>query len=134
MVLLDCMVSLTDHLLTMRLPCGTLCLLKCANQLLLHIHLTLLICLFLLFHLLRFTIDSKLSSFLSSLVCCTCWTDILVSDLASIHLIFTINHSHSSSSILPFYLRLNLFSCLLYTSDAADEEDSVDLGGRRIIK
>src|SRR5664279_5831441 len=23
--------------------------------------------------------------------------------------------------------------CLLYTSDAADEEDSVDLGGRRII-
>src|SRR5665648_1114952 len=27
-----------------------------------------------------------------------------------------------------------LYSCLLYTSDAADEEDSVDLGGRRIIK
>eukprot|EP00658_Telonema_sp_P-2_P059627 TRINITY_DN48747_c0_g1_i1.p1 TRINITY_DN48747_c0_g1~~TRINITY_DN48747_c0_g1_i1.p1 ORF type:complete len:122 (-),score=20.82 TRINITY_DN48747_c0_g1_i1:27-392(-) len=26
------------------------------------------------------------------------------------------------------------YSCLLYTSDAADEEDSVDLGGRRIIK
>src|SRR5664280_684118 len=25
-------------------------------------------------------------------------------------------------------------SCLLYTSNAADEEDSVDLGGRRIIK
>ena len=24
--------------------------------------------------------------------------------------------------------------CLLYTSDAADEEDSVDLGGRRIIE
>ena len=24
--------------------------------------------------------------------------------------------------------------CLLYTSDAADEEDSVDLGGRRLIK
>ena len=24
--------------------------------------------------------------------------------------------------------------CLLYTSDAADEEDSVTLGGRRIIK
>ena len=23
-------------------------------------------------------------------------------------------------------------TCLLYTSDAADEEDSVDLGGRRI--
>eukprot|EP00658_Telonema_sp_P-2_P069569 TRINITY_DN5889_c0_g1_i1.p1 TRINITY_DN5889_c0_g1~~TRINITY_DN5889_c0_g1_i1.p1 ORF type:complete len:472 (-),score=135.44 TRINITY_DN5889_c0_g1_i1:75-1490(-) len=27
-----------------------------------------------------------------------------------------------------------LNGCLLYTSDAADEEDSVDLGGRRIIK
>src|SRR5664279_5546137 len=26
------------------------------------------------------------------------------------------------------------YYCLLYTSDAADEEDSVDLGGRRIIK
>ena len=24
--------------------------------------------------------------------------------------------------------------CLLYTSDAADEEDSVDLGGRRVLK
>src|SRR5664280_1757201 len=28
----------------------------------------------------------------------------------------------------------NHYTCLLYTSDAADEEDSVDLGGRRIIK
>ena len=27
-----------------------------------------------------------------------------------------------------------LSACLLYTSDAADEEDSVYLGGRRIIK
>src|SRR5664280_3881012 len=27
-----------------------------------------------------------------------------------------------------------IWRCLLYTSDAADEEDSVDLGGRRIIK
>src|SRR5664280_3150902 len=31
---------------------------------------------------------------------------------------------NSAASLLP---------CLLYTSDAADEEDSVDLGGRRII-
>ena len=31
--------------------------------------------------------------------------------------------------------RLSAFSsCLLYTSDAADERSSVDLGGRRIIK
>ena len=29
---------------------------------------------------------------------------------------------------------LVLSSCLLYTSDAADERSSVDLGGRRIIK
>ena len=29
---------------------------------------------------------------------------------------------------------MDVNSCLLYTSDAADEEDSVDLGGRRIIK
>ena len=28
----------------------------------------------------------------------------------------------------------DFFSCLLYTSDAADERSSVDLGGRRIIK
>eukprot|EP00658_Telonema_sp_P-2_P006928 TRINITY_DN12599_c0_g1_i2.p1 TRINITY_DN12599_c0_g1~~TRINITY_DN12599_c0_g1_i2.p1 ORF type:complete len:117 (-),score=49.09 TRINITY_DN12599_c0_g1_i2:41-391(-) len=28
----------------------------------------------------------------------------------------------------------DLLFCLLYTSDAADEEDSVDLGGRRINK
>ena len=35
------------------------------------------------------------------------------------------NSSFSSESIC---------SCLLYTSDAADERSSVDLGGRRIIK
>ena len=31
-------------------------------------------------------------------------------------------------------LQGNARSCLLYTSDAADERSSVDLGGRRIIK
>ncbi len=33
-------------------------------------------------------------------------------------------------------IRLNIprLTCLLYTSDAADERSSVDLGGRRIIK
>ena len=30
--------------------------------------------------------------------------------------------------------RREVVSCLLYTSDAADERSSVDLGGRRIIK
>ena len=29
---------------------------------------------------------------------------------------------------------LKAYRCLLYTSDAADERSSVDLGGRRIIK
>ena len=29
---------------------------------------------------------------------------------------------------------LKVAACLLYTSDAADERSSVDLGGRRIIK
>ena len=28
----------------------------------------------------------------------------------------------------------SIINCLLYTSDAADERSSVDLGGRRIIK
>ena len=32
------------------------------------------------------------------------------------------------------YLGVVLAACLLYTSDAADERSSVDLGGRRIIK
>ena len=30
--------------------------------------------------------------------------------------------------------RFGVWLCLLYTSDAADERSSVDLGGRRIIK
>ena len=34
--------------------------------------------------------------------------------------------------ILPLYKKGSI--CLLYTSDAADEVDRVDLGGRRIIK
>ncbi len=29
---------------------------------------------------------------------------------------------------------VHIKTCLLYTSDAADERSSVDLGGRRIIK
>src|SRR5678810_1068897 len=35
---------------------------------------------------------------------------------------------------LPEFRRHVLETCLLYTSDAADERSSVDLGGRRIIK
>ena len=32
------------------------------------------------------------------------------------------------------YIQAQFTCCLLYTSDAADERSSVDLGGRRIIK
>ena len=35
---------------------------------------------------------------------------------------------------LPPYPGEPSYACLLYTSDAADERSSVDLGGRRIIK
>src|SRR5678815_2853243 len=37
------------------------------------------------------------------------------------------------TELTPFYPR-SPYGCLLYTSDAADERSSVDLGGRRIIK
>eukprot|EP00656_Telonema_subtile_P008511 TRINITY_DN1396_c0_g1_i17.p1 TRINITY_DN1396_c0_g1~~TRINITY_DN1396_c0_g1_i17.p1 ORF type:complete len:107 (+),score=0.25 TRINITY_DN1396_c0_g1_i17:214-534(+) len=40
----------------------------------------------------------------------------------------------SGANILARGLIGDIKGCLLYTSDAADEEDSVDLGGRRIIK
>ena len=39
-----------------------------------------------------------------------------------------------SQLILRYMGESQYLICLLYTSDAADEEDSVDLGGRRIIK
>ena len=42
-------------------------------------------------------------------------------------------YSLRTTSLLQRVLSSNQ-SCLLYTSDAADERSSVDLGGRRIIK
>ena len=36
------------------------------------------------------------------------------------------------SILMPIHI--GTYTCLLYTSDAADERSSVDLGGRRIIK
>ena len=46
--------------------------------------------------------------------------------------------SKSADFARPILLHLreivNIACCLLYTSDAADERSSVDLGGRRIIK
>ena len=36
--------------------------------------------------------------------------------------------------VVKYFEGLHRESCLLYTSDAADDGESVDLGGRRIIK
>ena len=46
------------------------------------------------------------------------------------------NASSVNNLVLGCYNSLHdvMYYCLLYTSDAADEEDSVDLGGRRTIK
>ena len=43
--------------------------------------------------------------------------------------------SHPVACPVSVYQKCRLIeTCLLYTSDAADERSSVDLGGRRIIK
>ena len=42
--------------------------------------------------------------------------------------------SDSENILTANYKSLQYCTCLLYTSDAADERSSVDLGGRRIIK
>src|SRR5664280_3303826 len=44
------------------------------------------------------------------------------------------NVAHKHGKTATFMPKPLFGDCLLYTSDAADEEDSVDLGGRRIIK
>ena len=45
------------------------------------------------------------------------------------------DHPHLATLKKPVFLVCPTLSiCLLYTSDAADERSSVDLGGRRIIK
>ena len=40
----------------------------------------------------------------------------------------------SEEAVIMFTGEYEYQPCLLYTSDAADERSSVDLGGRRIIK
>ena len=37
-------------------------------------------------------------------------------------------------AIVVVWFNSDQYTCLLYTSDAADERSSVDLGGRRILK
>eukprot|EP00656_Telonema_subtile_P017744 TRINITY_DN1955_c0_g1_i1.p2 TRINITY_DN1955_c0_g1~~TRINITY_DN1955_c0_g1_i1.p2 ORF type:complete len:116 (-),score=29.01 TRINITY_DN1955_c0_g1_i1:22-369(-) len=46
----------------------------------------------------------------------------------------TVTPDETQLAKLAKYATVQAQVCLLYTSDAADEEDSVDLGGRRIIK
>ena len=45
-------------------------------------------------------------------------------------------HKDYAENIIVGFARIagRSLGCLLYTSDAADERSSVDLGGRRIIK
>ena len=45
-----------------------------------------------------------------------------------------ISRIRSQKGLTQKDLAIKLGTCLLYTSDAADERSSVDLGGRRIIK
>src|SRR5674536_401577 len=47
---------------------------------------------------------------------------------------FSVASARLRHSEAPLRCQCAPMVCLLYTSDAADEEDSVDLGGRRIIK
>ena len=52
-------------------------------------------------------------------------------DLGEMHVLPHVFHLY----LLESRVNQQLFKhCLLYTSDAADERSSVDLGGRRIIK
>ena len=49
-------------------------------------------------------------------------------------LVAAITDVTNSGREVPIETIVRPISCLLYTSDAADERSSVDLGGRRIIK
>src|SRR5664279_5250977 len=50
-----------------------------------------------------------------------------------IHALMKVEALHVAARTSSFAFKDKAEDCLLYTSDAADEEDSVDLGGRRII-
>ena len=55
-------------------------------------------------------------------------------DFADIYLKLTQEVNPAEGKPAPADLQAVYPACLLYTSDAADERSSVDLGGRRIIK
>ena len=56
------------------------------------------------------------------------------SNLAALQFFRTDSIISITDRILLILITGALLLCLLYTSDAADERSSVDLGGRRIIK
>ena len=61
----------------------------------------------------------------------------IVSNVLASEKLCPVDSRHKALSFLPLchsYERMLTYLCLLYTSDAADERSSVDLGGRRIIK
>ena len=65
--------------------------------------------------------------FASNLLCCSTFTLVLID------VIYRTNQCVTSFSRATACIACHS-ACLLYTSDAADEEDSVDLGGRRILE
>ena len=58
------------------------------------------------------------------------WNELITNNLngSDFEILISKDPGHSKSVIAQYQ------DCLLYTSDAADERSSVDLGGRRIIK
>ena len=56
---------------------------------------------------------------------------LIVGRIAAIKNDMHLKYHNDNSGFFGFFECIN---CLLYTSDAADERSSVDLGGRRIIK
>ena len=61
-----------------------------------------------------------------------------IRDRSEVHTSGKVNRISGDDLFRSFVVREDFFfgftNCLLYTSDAADERSSVDLGGRRIIK
>ena len=53
---------------------------------------------------------------------------------AAYDLLVKIGNNENNWGPPPSVMTAMNHACLLYTSDAADERSSVDLGGRRIIK
>src|SRR5678810_243403 len=58
-----------------------------------------------------------------------CTAQVLLAVMAGMYAVY-----HGPEGIERIARRVHSLTCLLYTSDAADERSSVDLGGRRIIK